>query len=134
MPKPKGYDPRVTGIGQFLRNTGLDELPQLFNVLKGEMSLVGPRPEMPFIVAGYREREKQRLKVKPGITGSWQLSGKTDLPIHYNLEYDLAYIKDRSLFLDLRILFETLKWFLRNKTEICRNFFSNFRDGPLKKG
>ena len=116
--KPKGDNPLITKIGMFLRNTGLDELPQLFNVLKGEMSLVGPRPEMPFTVDSYTEREKERLKVRPGITGLWQLSGKTYLPIHYNLEYDLSYIQGRSLFLDFEILFATLLLFLRNISNI----------------
>lgn len=123
MLKPGEDDVRITRIGRFLRNTGLDELPQLFNILKGEMTLVGPRPEMPFIVAGYQEREKERLKVKPGITGLWQLSGKTNLPIHYNLEYDLFYIKKRSLLLDLKILSETLTWFLRNMPIVAIKFF-----------
>lgn len=118
MLKPQKSDMRITEIGRFLRDTGLDELPQLFNVLKGEMSLVGPRPEMPFIVEGYQEKERERLKVKPGITGLWQLSGKTCLPIHQNLEYDLSYIKDSSLFLDFKILFKTLILFLRNIKEI----------------
>jgi putative colanic acid biosynthesis UDP-glucose lipid carrier transferase len=133
MLKPDKDDVRITRIGRFLRNTGLDEVPQLFNVLKGEMSLVGPRPEMPFIVEGYQKGERERLKVKPGITGLWQLSGRTNMPIHCNLEYDLAYIKDRSLSLDLKILFETLKWFLRNKAGICSKFFRNVRNRLFRK-
>lgn len=105
--KPKGDNPLITKIGMFLRNTGSDELPQLFNVLKGEMSLVGPRPEMPFIVDSYTDKERERLKVKPGITGLWQLSSKVKKPIHYNLEYDLSYIRNQSLLLDFKILFKT---------------------------
>lgn len=112
MLKPRNSDVRIAKIGRLLRDAGLDEAPQLINVLKGEMSLVGPRPEMPFIAEGYTEREKERLRVKPGITGLWQLSGKAYLPIHYNLDYDLLYIKKRSLFLDFSILFKTLLLFI----------------------
>jgi len=85
----------------------LDELPQVINVLKGEMSLVGPRPEMPFIVAEYDEIHKERLKVLPGITGLWQLSGDRKKAIHENMDYDLYYIRNMSFFLDMAILIET---------------------------
>lgn len=100
-------DPRITRVGRFLRRTSLDELPQLLNVIKGDMSLVGPRPEMPFIVETYTEHQRQRLTVTPGITGLWQISGDRALQIHENLEYDLYYIANRSLSLDLAILFQT---------------------------
>ena len=100
-------DPRITRVGRFLRRTSLDELPQLLNVIKGDMSLVGPRPEMPFIVETYTEYQRQRLTVLPGITGLWQISGDRALQIHENLEYDLYYIANRSLSLDLAILFQT---------------------------
>lgn len=100
-------DPRITRIGRILRRTSLDELPQLLNVLKGEMSLVGPRPEMPFIVDTYTERHRQRLRVKPGITGLWQLSGDRANPIHHNMDYDQYYIRHQSFFLDIAILIET---------------------------
>jgi len=107
-PSPKGdVDPRITRIGRLLRVGGLDELPQLINVLRGEMSLVGPRPEMPFIVERYTPLERQRLQVKPGITGLWQLSADRHLEIHENIEYDLFYIHHRSLVMDLVILLET---------------------------
>ncbi len=106
---PKGAsDPRITPFGQFLRATSLDELPQLINVLKGEMSLVGPRPEMPFIVDGYDEWQRRRLTVKPGITGLWQILGRKDLPMHQNLQYDFYYIRNRSLGQDLSILARTV--------------------------
>lgn len=101
-------DPRVTPVGRFLRKTSLDELPQLINVLKGEMSFVGPRPEMPFIVAYYNDIQKERLRNLPGITGLWQLSGDRKKAIHENMDYDLYYNRNMSFFLDLAILIETL--------------------------
>jgi exopolysaccharide biosynthesis polyprenyl glycosylphosphotransferase len=101
-------DPRITEFGRWLRATSIDELPQLWNVLRGEMSLVGPRPEMPFIVAGYDEWQRRRLTVKPGITGLWQILGRKDLPMHDNLQYDFYYIRNRSLALDLSILLRTV--------------------------
>lgn len=100
-------DPRITRVGRFLRKTSLDELPQLFNVLKGDMSLVGPRPEMPFIVEQYGPRERQRLCVVPGITGVWQLSADRAFLIHENIQYDLYYIRNRGFFMDLAILLHT---------------------------
>ena len=100
-------DPRITRLGRFLRKTSLDELPQLFNVIEGSMSLVGPRPEMPFIVGQYSERHCQRLQVKPGLTGLWQLSGDRAFLIHENIEYDLYYIQHRNFFMDLAILLHT---------------------------
>lgn len=101
-------DPRITRIGRFLRRTSLDELPQLLNVLKGEMSLVGPRPEMPFIVRQYNAVHRQRLEVAPGITGLWQLSADRAFLIHENIQYDLYYIRHRSFFMDFAILLHTV--------------------------
>lgn len=101
-------DPRITRIGRFLRRTSLDELPQLFNVIKGEMSLVGPRPEMPFIVKSYTPVQQRRLSILPGLTGLWQLSADRAFPIHENLLYDLYYMKHRGFFLDIAVLFHTL--------------------------
>jgi exopolysaccharide biosynthesis polyprenyl glycosylphosphotransferase len=106
-------DHRITRLGRFLRRTSLDELPQLLNVLVGNMSLVGPRPEMPFIVATYNEHHSQRLHVKPGITGLWQLSGDRNYLIHENIEYDLYYIQHRNLFMDLAILLHTTIFAMR---------------------
>src|SRR5262249_15634997 len=97
-------DPRITPCGRWLRATSIDELPQLWNVLRGEMSIVGPRPEMPFVVARYDEWQRRRLAVKPGITGLWQILGRKDLPMHENLQYDFYYIRNRSLALDASIL------------------------------
>lgn len=104
----KPNDSRITRIGKFLRKTSLDELPQLINIIKGEMSLVGPRPEMPFIVKEYTNWQRKRLEVKPGLTGLWQILGRKDLPLHQNIEYDFYYLQNQSLFLDLVILVKTV--------------------------
>ncbi len=101
-------DPRVTAVGRFLRRTSLDELPQMFNVLKGDMSWVGPRPEQPFITKEYETWQWQRVLVPPGVTGWWQVSGRSDLPMHLNTNYDVYYVRNYSIFLDLRILFRTV--------------------------
>ncbi|MGO9515803.1 MAG: sugar transferase, partial [Candidatus Korobacteraceae bacterium] len=103
-----GQDPRITPIGRYLRHLSIDELPQLMNVLLGDMSLVGPRPEMPFIVEQYTPLQRRRLEVKPGITGLWQLSADRAFSIHENIEYDLYYIQRRSLFMDIAILLHTM--------------------------
>lgn len=108
-------DPRITRVGRFLRKTSLDELPQLLNVLKGEMSLVGPRPEMPFIVERYSAWERRRLEAKPGITGLWQILGRKDLPLQENIHYDFYYIKNRSIMLDLMILLKTIPAVLKRE-------------------
>ncbi len=106
-------DPRITRIGRFLRRTSLDEFPQLINVFLGQMSLVGPRPEMPFIVRRYNARERLRLRVIPGITGLWQLSPDRAYPIHENLHHDLSYIRHRTLSMDMAILIHTLFFAMR---------------------
>jgi exopolysaccharide biosynthesis polyprenyl glycosylphosphotransferase len=101
-------DFRITRAGRFIRKTSLDELPQLMNVFLGNMSLVGPRPEMPFIVHEYTNEHRQRLEITPGITGLWQLSADRALPIHENIQYDLYYMRNRGFFLDIAILIHTL--------------------------
>jgi exopolysaccharide biosynthesis polyprenyl glycosylphosphotransferase len=101
-------DPRITRLGRYLRRTSFDELPQLINVIRGDMSLVGPRPEMPFIVENYSAIHRQRLAVKPGITGLWQLSADRGHSIHENIEYDLYYIRHQNFFMDVAILLHTL--------------------------
>lgn len=102
-------DPRITKMGRFLRRTSLDELPQLINVLRGDMSLVGPRPEMPFIVDNeYNDLYRERLRVQPGITGVWQISCDRSREIHENISYDIFYIENRSLLLDIIILIRTV--------------------------
>ena len=110
-----GNDQRLTRVGRIIRASCLDELPQLINVLKGDMTLVGPRPEMPFIVKNYSLLESLRLAVKPGITGLWQLHGSREQHIHENLNYDLDYIKNRSLSLDLKIILKTIGFVFRSK-------------------
>lgn len=100
-------DPRVTRVGRLLRRFSLDELPQLFNVLAGTMSLVGPRPEMPYLVNKYQPWQRKRFAVPPGITGWWQVSGRSDKPMHLHTEDDLYYIQNYSIWLDLQILVRT---------------------------
>jgi exopolysaccharide biosynthesis polyprenyl glycosylphosphotransferase len=106
-------DPRITAIGAFLRRTSLDEVVQLINVLKGDMSLVGPRPEMPFIVEQYNELHRQRLRVEQGITGLWQISADRAHLIHENIQYDLYYVRHRNFFMDLAILLHTIAFAMR---------------------
>jgi len=108
-------DPRITRFGRFLRRTSLDELPQCFNVLKGEMSLVGPRPELPYLVAQYEPWQRQRFAVPQGITGWWQIHGRSDKPMHLNTEDDLYYVQNYSIFLDIYILIKTVGVVLQGK-------------------
>ena len=100
-------DPRVTKVGRLLRRSSLDELPQIFNVLKGEMSLVGPRPEMPWLVDQYAAWQRKRFAVPQGITGWWQINGRSDKPMHLHTDDDLYYVYNYSLWLDLLILLRT---------------------------
>jgi exopolysaccharide biosynthesis polyprenyl glycosylphosphotransferase len=108
-------DPRITRVGRFIRRISLDELPQLINVLRGEMSLVGPRPELPWLVERYEPWQRKRFEVPPGITGWWQVNGRSDKPMHLYTEEDLYYIKHYSLLLDVQILWKTLGVVLRRK-------------------
>ncbi len=101
-------DPRVTGIGAFLRRTSLDELPQLFNILRGEMSVVGPRPPLPYELEQYQPWHHERLRVTPGLTGLWQVSGRSTVPFEEMVRLDIHYINTWSLGLDLRIVARTI--------------------------
>lgn len=101
-------DPRITAIGGLLRRLSIDELPQLFNVLNGDMSLVGPRPELPHLVEQYQPWQRQRFAVPPGITGWWQVTGRSDRVMHLHTEDDLYYVQNYSIWLDLQIIMRTL--------------------------
>lgn len=101
-------DPRVTTVGRFIRKTSIDELPQLFNVLKGDMSLVGPRPPLPREVLEYSSYDMQRLLVVPGCTGLWQVSGRSNIGFNEMVSLDLKYIEERSLKKDFYIIFRTI--------------------------
>ena len=102
------HDPRITRVGKFIRKTSLDELPQLFNVLKGDMSLVGPRPAIPREVEQYTAYQKQRLFVKPGLTCIWQVSGRNNIGFDEWVELDIEYIKTRNLWLDIKLILMTI--------------------------
>ncbi len=108
-------DDRITRVGAFLRRTSLDELPNLWNVVRGEMSIVGPRPTVQVQVDQYTERQRGRLAVKPGITGWAQVNGRASLPWSERIELDLWYVEHRSLALDLRILARTARMVLRGE-------------------
>ncbi|MDU5110358.1 MAG: sugar transferase [Clostridium sp.] len=100
-------DPRVTKVGRFIRKTSIDELPQLINILKGEMSLVGPRPSLPKEVAKFEPWMLERLNVKPGLTCYWQVSGRNNIDFEDWMKLDIKYVKDRNLWLDIKLIFKT---------------------------
>lgn len=108
-------DPRITWVGSFLRRFSLDELPQLWNVIRGDMSLVGPRPAVPSEVVQYSERDMDRLKVIPGITCIWQVSGRSEIPFERQVEMDREYIRTQSLWTDLNLLLRTIPAVLHGK-------------------
>jgi exopolysaccharide biosynthesis polyprenyl glycosylphosphotransferase len=108
-------DPRVTRVGRFIRRTSLDELPQFLNVLKGEMSLVGPRPPLPREVETYSAYDRLRLQVTPGCTGLWQVSGRNSVDFDAMVELDLEYIRKRSIWLDIKLIFRTVSVLFRAK-------------------
>lgn len=101
-------DPRITKVGKFIRKTSIDELPQLINILIGQMSFVGPRPPLPREVKEYTEYERQRLLIIPGCTGLWQISGRSNLDFNHMLELDLKYINNRTIWFDIKIIVKTI--------------------------
>lgn len=108
-------DPRVTSIGKVLRKFSLDEIPQFLNVIKGDMSLIGPRPPSPDEYERYDSRQRRRLEVKPGLTGLWQVSGRKDTDFDFMVQKDIEYIECQSLTFDLRILLKTIPVVLMGK-------------------
>lgn len=108
-------DPRITRIGKFIRKTSLDELPQLWNVFRGEMSLVGPRPALPREVKNYTSYDRQRLQMIPGCTGLWQVSGRNSVGFEQMVELDLTYARERSMMVDIKIIFRTFKVLVGSK-------------------
>lgn len=108
-------DPRITKVGRFIRKYSIDELPQLFNVLIGNMSLVGPRPPLPYEVERYGDWEWRRLEVLPGITGLWQVSGRSDLSFQQWMNLDIYYIENWSIAFDIKILLKTLPVVLKGE-------------------
>lgn len=101
-------DPRITRVGKFIRKTSIDELPQLFNILMGDMSIVGPRPAIPHEVAEYNDYQSQRLLVKPGLTCIWQVSGRNSIGFDEWIDMDLEYIEKRNLWMDIKLIFKTV--------------------------
>lgn len=101
-------DPRVTKVGKFIRKTSLDELPQLWNVLKGDMSLVGPRPSLPKEVKQFEKWMFRRLTVKPGLTCYWQVSGRNNIDFEDWMKLDISYVEDRNLWIDIKLIFKTV--------------------------
>ena len=101
-------DPRITRVGKFIRSLCLDELPQIINIIRGDISLVGPRPEMPYIVRNYNEIQSLRLIVKPGLTGLWQIKAPRDKHIHEYIHFDLDYILFQSTIFDMKLIFKTI--------------------------
>jgi exopolysaccharide biosynthesis polyprenyl glycosylphosphotransferase len=108
-------DPRITPLGRFLRRFSLDELPQLFNILGGSMSLVGPRPELPELVEKYQPWQRERFAIPQGLTGWWQIHGRSDKPMHLHTEEDLYYVQNYSFWLDIQILILTFWTVMRGK-------------------
>ena len=111
-------DPRITKVGRFLRKTSLDELPQLFNILKGDMSFIGPRPPLTFFPKDYHEYESwvlERFKMRPGITGLAQVNGRNDIDWYERFKFDVEYVKNWTFRMDIRVFFQTIKTVFKKK-------------------
>jgi undecaprenyl phosphate N,N'-diacetylbacillosamine 1-phosphate transferase len=122
-PSPKsGRDPRLTKVGKFLREYSLDELPQLFNILKGDMSIVGPRPLYISQISEWNERQKKRLLVKPGLTGLAQIGGRAELTREEKLDLDVKYVETTSLFSDIMIVLGTIAYVFKRKNIYEKNY------------
>ena len=111
-------DPRITRIGKFIRKTSIDELPQLINVIKGEMSLVGPRPSLPNEVKEFEEWMHERLTVKPGLTCYWQVSGRNNIDFEDWMKLDIKYVRERNIFIDIKLIFRTAIMLLGDKNAV----------------
>jgi lipopolysaccharide/colanic/teichoic acid biosynthesis glycosyltransferase len=135
-PSPKSsQDTRLTGIGKVLREYSLDELPQLFNVLKGDMSIVGPRPLYISQIPEWNERQKQRLLVKPGLTGLAQIGGRGELTLEEKLDLDVKYVENASLLTDIRIILATIAYVFKGKNIYERRYSrTEYTRGQSKRG
>jgi lipopolysaccharide/colanic/teichoic acid biosynthesis glycosyltransferase len=135
-PSPKsGLDPRLTKAGKFLREYSLDELPQLLNVLKGDMSVVGPRPLYISQIPEWNERQKQRLLVKPGLTGLAQISGRGELTLEEKLDLDVKYVETASLLTDIRIILSTIAYVFKRKNIYEKSYSqTEYTRGQSKHG
>ncbi len=135
-PSPKsGQDPRLTKVGKFLREYSLDELPQLFNVLTGDMSIVGPRPLYISQIPEWNERQKKRLLVKPGLTGLAQIGGRAELTREEKLEFDVKYVETTSLLTDIRIILATIAYVFKRKNIYEKSYSqTEYTRGQSKHG
>ena len=135
-PSPKsGQDPRLTKVGKFLREYSLDELPQLFNILKGNMSIVGPRPLYISQIPEWNERKKKRLLVKPGLTGLAQIKGRAELTREEKLEFDVKYVETASLLTDIRIILATVAYVFKRKSIYEKSYSqTEYTRGQSKHG
>ena len=135
-PSPKsGQDPRLTKVGKFLREYSLDELPQLFNVLKGDMSIVGPRPLYISQIPEWNERQKKRLLVKPGLTGLAQIGGRAELTREEKLDMDVKYVETASVLTDIRIILATIAYVFKRKNIYEKSYsHTEYTRGQSKHG
>ncbi|HPU56800.1 MAG TPA: sugar transferase [Verrucomicrobiota bacterium] len=133
MKKLDTRDSRLIPCGLILRSLGLDELPQIFNVLRGEMSLVGPRPCIPYEYAGYSEYHRQRFEAVPGLTGLWQVNGKNSTTFEQMIDMDIFYAQNKTLLLDLQIILKTIPAVISQTKQTTEEFKPVFRDPSLER-